>query len=227
VPLKSWAAGVEGETVKRIAVIALALTALAGAPSAEAVTVPAVPAVPAVPVADAAATPSAGERRCRTVARRRLARVRANVAVGKRPAARKRVRHKLRRCLRRARAPVDGPSHPGDTPPPGPGTPPPPPPPLSRFLGVTASDSDGFRLTLSRPVVGAGLVTFELRNNDSGPHDLVVRPSAGGDEIGRLDEVEPGGVRRKGIELAKGDWYLFCSLEGHEAAGMHATLRAE
>jgi len=224
VPLKSWAASVEGETVKRIAVIALASMALAGGPSADAA------AVPAGPVADGAAKPSAGERRCRTMARRRLARVRADVAVGKRPVARKRVRRKLRRCLRRARDQVDGTPEPGETPPTGPGsptTPGAPTPPLSRFLGVTASDSDGFRLTLSRPVVGAGLVTFELRNDDSGPHDLVVRPSAGGDEIGRLDEVEPGGVRRKGIELAQGNWYLFCSLEGHEAAGMHATLRAE
>lgn len=180
-------------------------------------------------VAEATAKASAGERRCRTLARRRLARVRTDVARGRRPAARRRVRRKLRRCLRQARqADEVGTPQPDETPAPGsPTAPGAPTPPLSSFLGVTASDSDGFRLTLSRPAVAAGLVTFELRNSDSGPHDLVVRPFAGGDEVGRLDQVEPGEVRRKGIELARGDWYLFCSLDGHEATGMHATLRAE
>jgi hypothetical protein len=142
-----------------------------------------------------------------------------------------RIRRKLRRCLRaarkRAEQPVPDPGgDPGD---PAPGTPGDPgtPAPLGRFLGVTASDSDGFRFTLSRPAVAAGVVTVQLRNTDSGPHDLAIRPEAGGDKIVHFEPVDPGGVHQQPVTLAKGRWYLFCSLEGHEAAGMHAVVRAE
>ncbi len=183
--------------------------------------------------AGTAATPSKAERRCRSLARRRLARVAAVAAGPARRAARARVKRKLRRCLRQARrraakGPAGTPGG-GATPGPGAGGGPggTPPPTLGRFLGVTASDSGGFRLTLSRPVVAAGEVTVELRNTDAGPHDLVVRPEAGGDEVGRLDPVEPGATAKRKVTLAKGRWYLFCSLPGHEAAGMHATVRAE
>jgi hypothetical protein len=133
--------------------------------------------------------------------------------------------------LRRARQVDDGGSAPAGGSPGTETSPTPPttpdPSPLGSFLGVTASDSDGFRLTLSRPTVAAGMVTIELRNDDSGPHDLVVRPEAGGAEVERLDPVAPGAVDRKDFALVEGRWYLFCSLDGHEAAGMHATVRAE
>ena len=92
---------------------------------------------------------------------------------------------------------------------------------------MTASDSDGFKLTLSRPAVAAGNVTIELRNIDNGPHDLVVEPEGGGVAVADFDEAGPGAVARKQVALAKGRWYLYCSLPGHEAIGMHATLRAE
>jgi hypothetical protein len=92
---------------------------------------------------------------------------------------------------------------------------------------VTASDSDGFKLTLSRPAVAAGNVTIELRNTDSGPHDLVVEPEGGGAAVADFDEADPGAVVRQQVALAKGRWYLYCSLPNHEAIGMHATLRAE
>ena len=92
---------------------------------------------------------------------------------------------------------------------------------------MTASDSDGFRLTLSRPAVAAGNVTIELHNIDNGPHDLVVEPDGGGGAVADFDEADPGAVVRKQVALAKGRWYLYCSLPNHEAIGMHATLRAE
>ncbi len=102
-----------------------------------------------------------------------------------------------------------------------------PAPSLPSFVGVTASDSDGFRLTLSRPAVAAGNVTIELRNIDNGPHDLVVEPEGGSAAVADFDEADPGAVVRKQVALANGRWYLYCSLPGHEAIGMHATLRAE
>lgn len=176
-------------------------------------------------------------RRCRSAARKRLARIRnGSLAKRARPAARRRVRAKLRRCLRVARReptpPVNGapPSAGQPAPQPGapPGTPSPiPPPSLPSFVGVTASDSDGFRLTLSRPAVAAGNVTVELRNIDSGPHDLWIEPDGGGPAVVKFEEADPGAVTRKQVVLPKGDWYLYCSLPGHAASGMSARLRAE
>jgi hypothetical protein len=175
-------------------------------------------------MAGAAANQSRAERRCRSLARRRLARTKPHTT------ARLRMRRKLRRCLRAARRdPVGKPTPPADTPDrpatDDPGAP--PGTPLPSFVGVIASDTDGFRLALSRPAVAAGTVTIELRNTDSGPHDLAIRPDGGGADVAQFDSVEPGALRRQPVSLAKGRWYLYCTLEGHEPAGMHATLRAE
>lgn len=186
------------------------------------------------PVAGLAAQPTRAERRCRSVARHRLMRLRkAARAKGRARVAasdRRRVRRKLRRCLRDAALPKDPAGAPGEAPGDGTGTPTTPaapPLPLPSFVGVTASDSDGFRLTLSRPAVAAGQVTVELRNVDSGPHDLVVRPEGGGPVAAQFGEAEPGAVVRQQANLPKGRWYLYCSLPGHEVSGMYATLRAE
>jgi hypothetical protein len=156
---------------------------------------------------------------------RKAAGARGRLRVGK--AARGRVRRKLRRCLAASRRLAEGPADaPGGSPGTGSPTEPAPPSPPS-FVGVTASDSDGFRLTLSRPAVAAGNVTVELRNVDSGPHDLVVEPEGGGAAVADFEEADPGAVVRRQVALAKGRWYLYCSLPNHEAIGMHATLRAE
>jgi hypothetical protein len=177
---------------------------------------------------------AAAERRCRSTAGRRFARVRrASPTKRERTAARKRVRRKLRRCLGAARRVVPAPPTGGvpvtprqpSSPAPGPA---PPGPTLPSFVGVTASDDDGFRLTLSRPAVAAGNVTIELRNTDSGPHDLVVEPDGGGAEVARLDPVGPGSPPlRKAVSLPAGRWRLYCSLSNHALAGMQVTLRAE
>jgi hypothetical protein len=174
------------------------------------------------------------EHRCRSLAKRRLGRLR-KAAESKGRArigtARKRVRRKLRRCLatarREANEPAGGPGGSGSPDPGVPSKPVPTAPSLPSFVGVTASDSDGFRLTLSRPAVAAGDVTIELRNIDNGPHDLVVEPEGGGAAVADFDEADPGAVVRKQVALAEGRWYLYCSLPNHESIGMHATLRAE
>lgn len=189
------------------------------------------------PLAEMAKAPTRAERRCRSISRRRLVRLR-RLAVSRGQtrvsrSARARVRRKLRRCLSSARSRSKQPSapKPGDPALPISGSPTAPggpaPPSLPSFVGVTASDTDGFRLALSRPAVAAGAVTIELRNTDSGPHDLVVEPEGGGDEIARFDPAEPGAVVRKTFALPKGEWRLFCSLPNHATAGMRATLRAE
>jgi hypothetical protein len=184
--------------------------------------------------ADTGGSPPRTERRCRSLAHRRGERMRrAAVRRGATHvprADRLRVRRKLRRCLRAVRRAAERPSD-GVTDTPGDGGPgsaaPPPGSTLLSFVGVTASDDDGFRLTLSRPAVAAGTVTIELRNNDSGPHDLVVEPDGGGAEVARFDAADPGVVARRSVALPAGRWRLYCSLPNHAALGMEATLRAE
>jgi uncharacterized cupredoxin-like copper-binding protein len=83
-------------------------------------------------------------------------------------------------------------------------------------------------LTLSRPVVGAGNVTVELQNAGEDPHNLVVSPDdSSHDPLGIWEELPPGEHVRQSLPLAPGRYLLWCSLEGHEAAGMSVRLRVE
>ncbi len=99
------------------------------------------------------------------------------------------------------------------------------PPVLGRYLSVGARE---FAYTLSRPVVGTGAVTFELRNQGEDPHNLVVSPGGTHDILAELKDVaSEGGVASQRVDLPRGSYYLWCSIEFHEDAGMHATLRVE
>jgi len=81
-----------------------------------------------------------------------------------------------------------------------------------------------FSLALSRPVVAAGDVTVEFNNAFAeDPHDLNVAP-AGGGRVVHLGRLAAGRVSTHRIGLAEGRYRLFCSLDGHEALGMRATL---
>ncbi|MGH2716266.1 MAG: hypothetical protein ACRDM7_20760, partial [Thermoleophilaceae bacterium] len=101
----------------------------------------------------------------------------------------------------------------------------PPPPTLPRFVSVAARE---WSLTLSRPLVGAGSVTVELRNVGEDPHNLVVSPDDDGHApLAEWEETAPGGLLRRSLALPAGRYLLFCSLEGHEAKGMSARLRVE
>lgn len=96
-----------------------------------------------------------------------------------------------------------------------------PPADLGRFLSVSARE---FSLTLSRPALAAGEVTIELRNRGEDPHNLVVSPAGSHTELAQIGTQAPLGVAEVDTRLAAGRYYLWCTLPGHEAAGMHAAL---
>jgi hypothetical protein len=82
-----------------------------------------------------------------------------------------------------------------------------------------------WRITLYRPRVPTGRVKFNVRNFGEDGHDLAVRASSGR-VLGALAELRPGTSGTLTLRLRKpGRYRLFCSLEGHEAKGMHAVLR--
>ena len=111
---------------------------------------------------------------------------------------------------------------------PGPGTDPQAPTPGApappRFVSVAARE---FSLTLSRPLVGAGAVTVELRNSGEDPHNLVVSPEGTHDPLASFSEIDPGTYERRSVTLASGRYQLWCSLEFHEGLGMSTTLRVQ
>jgi hypothetical protein len=97
-------------------------------------------------------------------------------------------------------------------------------PALPRFVSVAARE---FSLTLSRPLVGAGAVTVELRNSGEDPHNLVVSSGGTHTPLASFSEIDPGTYERRSVSLAPGSYRLWCSLELHEGLGMSTTLRVQ
>jgi plastocyanin len=91
---------------------------------------------------------------------------------------------------------------------------------------VTAEDSEAFRFVLSRPSVPAGEVVIEFVNHGQDEHNLNVKPGEGEVE-GSLPNTAPNAHPSLSLNLHAGSYTLFCSLPGHEAKGMKATLKVE
>ncbi|WP_027007042.1 plastocyanin/azurin family copper-binding protein [Conexibacter woesei] len=96
----------------------------------------------------------------------------------------------------------------------------PAPAPLTR-LQTTARE---WSLTLSRPTIAAGALSLQLVNAGEDAHDLHVRPAAGGADLLSATTTASGATTTISGSLLAGTYTLYCSLPGHEAAGMHATL---
>jgi plastocyanin len=96
----------------------------------------------------------------------------------------------------------------------------PAPKPLSRTQVVARE----FSFTLSRQSVAAGTVAIELDNHGQDPHDLRVEPASGSLPAFDFALTKPGAVTTRKLELTPGTWKLYCTLDGHAALGMSATL---
>ena len=101
-----------------------------------------------------------------------------------------------------------------------PATPPPPSPAFSR-LGVVARE---WSLTLSRTSVKEGVTSVELQNFGEDAHNLRIERT---DDTGApldLPLAEAGERQKASGTLTPGDYRVYCTLPGHDAQGMHATL---
>jgi len=84
-----------------------------------------------------------------------------------------------------------------------------------------------WRISLYRSEVPTGRVKLNVRNFGEDGHDLAIR-TASGRVLGAIGEVRPGRSATLSVRLRKpGRYRVFCSLEGHEAKGMHAVLRVK
>jgi hypothetical protein len=84
-----------------------------------------------------------------------------------------------------------------------------------------------WRISLYRSKVPLGRVKFNVRNFGEDGHDLALRNSSGR-VLGAVGEIRPGRTATLSLRLRRpGRYRAFCSLEGHEAKGMHALLRVK
>jgi hypothetical protein len=88
-----------------------------------------------------------------------------------------------------------------------------------------------FSLVLSRQSVTAGPAVIELLNRGEDPHDLrlrrMVRPGVSVRRTFSIPETRSGGLAELEVRLPTGRYRLWCSLPGHRALGMRATLRVK
>ena len=97
------------------------------------------------------------------------------------------------------------------------------PPPLPRTVAV---DETEYSISLSRPLVGAGQVTFNVYNRGMDEHDLAVVDANG---VVQVVSVPSRESRSLVAELGVGRVRVYCSLfagtpASHEALGMSAFV---
>ena len=85
-----------------------------------------------------------------------------------------------------------------------------------------------YNLTLSRPAIARGGAVIQLLNRGEDDHDLrLQRISRSGARrpVARWSVTRPGRVSELSVRLRPGHYRLWCSLSGHRARGMRATLK--
>jgi hypothetical protein len=89
--------------------------------------------------------------------------------------------------------------------------------------------ADEWMLLTSRQSVQAGRLQIQLYNRGEDAHDVAARRVARlGGRVGRtfrIRETRPGELGEATWRLRSGKYRLWCTLRGHEAAGMRARLR--
>jgi uncharacterized cupredoxin-like copper-binding protein len=93
--------------------------------------------------------------------------------------------------------------------------------PTPARLGVSATE---YHLTLSRPLVKAGVLEIELQNDGQDPHDLRMR-RVGGTHTFSLPLTQPGKRRTLALQVRPGRYRLWCSIANHRTLGMQTLLR--
>jgi nitrite reductase (NO-forming) len=71
-------------------------------------------------------------------------------------------------------------------------------------------------------------VTIALPNEGAAPHNFNIDDNNNeSDPDIHTDDVAPGDAATVTVNLPAGEWYFYCDIPGHEAAGMHGTITAE
>jgi uncharacterized cupredoxin-like copper-binding protein len=83
---------------------------------------------------------------------------------------------------------------------------------------VPVSETE-FKITLGSTDLKAGEITFEVKNDGKIPHDLAIK------ETGDKTKLIPaGGTAELKVTLKAGKYELYCTVPGHDAAGMKLSV---
>jgi plastocyanin len=100
----------------------------------------------------------------------------------------------------------------------------PPEPPSVPHVQVSAVE---YSFSLSRTTVPAGKVDLEFVNDGQDEHNLNLDPPEEASPVEAFANTPSKGIGELQLEMRPGSYTLFCSLPGHEAKGMKATLVVE
>jgi plastocyanin len=89
-------------------------------------------------------------------------------------------------------------------------------------LNVEADPSGALKYTQSSLSTKAGQVTVDFNNPASLAHNVNIQDSSGS-VVGSTDTIA-GDKTSTTVNLKPGTYTFFCSVDGHEAAGMKGTL---
>jgi uncharacterized cupredoxin-like copper-binding protein len=76
-----------------------------------------------------------------------------------------------------------------------------------------------FKITLPTTSFKAGKITFDAKNDGKIPHDLAVKGTSNKTKL-----IQPGGTAQLSVTLKAGTYELYCTVPGHEAAGMKQNI---
>jgi plastocyanin len=88
-------------------------------------------------------------------------------------------------------------------------------------LQIDADPTGQLKFLASKASATAGKVTIAMLNKSSVPHDIAIRSGAL-NQVGKI--VSNGGTSTVSATLKPGTYTFYCSVDGHEAAGMKGTL---
>ena len=83
---------------------------------------------------------------------------------------------------------------------------------------VPVSETE-FKIKLASANLKAGEITFEAKNDGKIPHDLAIKGTSDKTEL-----ISPGGIAELKVTLKAGKYELYCTVPGHEAAGMKLNI---
>jgi plastocyanin len=86
---------------------------------------------------------------------------------------------------------------------------------------IDADPTGQLKFLASSASANSGKVTLRMANKSSVPHDIAIKGGSV-NEVGQV--VSNGGVSTVSASLKPGTYTFFCSVDGHEAAGMKGTL---